>query len=340
MNDNLIWAVTIGFVVLLFAFDFFVVVRRPHVPSFRESVLWSLFYIGLAIVFGFTMHFWWSDFNSGEYFAGYITEKALSVDNLFVFLIIMTRFAVPPKYRPKVLLIGIAIALVLRGLFIWAGAAAIEHFSWTFYIFGAFLVYTAITLIRDTSNHSDEEEYKENALIRGVRKIVPVTDDYRGSRMTVREAGRRMVTPMLIVVIAIGTTDILFALDSIPAIYGLTQDPYIVFTANAFALLGLRQLFFLVDGLLKRLVYLGYGLAVILAFIGVKLVLHALHTNSVSWINNGQPIHWGPEISTATSLIFLVVTLTVTTVASLIATRRNRVVPAVAAESGTHSKLD
>ncbi|WP_084626839.1 TerC family protein [Demequina aurantiaca] len=336
MNETIVWTATIGLIVALFAFDFIVVIRRPHVPTFRESVFWSLFYIGLALLFGASMHFWWDDFHAGEYFAGYVTEKSLSVDNLFVFLVIMTRFAVPPKYRPKVLLIGIAIALILRGLFIWAGAAAIEHFSWTFYIFGAFLVYTAIGLVREDSEDAAHPEYKESALIRGVRKIMPVTDGYRGGRMTVREAGKRMITPLLIVVLALGTTDVLFALDSIPAIFGLTKDPYIVFTANAFALLGLRQLFFLVDGLLQRLVYLHYGLAAILAFIGVKLVLEALHSNSVSWLNGGEPFDWAPVISTSTSLIVILATLTIATVASLIATRNKKALDAEleAAEGG------
>lgn len=322
MHDTSLWIATIGIIVALFIFDFVVVIRKPHEPTFRESVFWSLFYIGLAVVFGATMHFGWSDFNTGEYFAGYVTEKSLSVDNLFVFLVIMTRFAVPPKHRPKVLLIGIAIALVLRALFIWAGAAAIEHFSWTFYIFGAFLIYTAFGLVREDAEEASHPEYKESALIRGVRKLIPVTEGYRGGSMSVREHGKRMVTPMLIVVLALGTTDVLFALDSIPAIFGLTKDPYIVFTANAFALLGLRQLFFLVDGLLQRLVYLHYGLAAILAFIGAKLVLEALHGNSISWINGGEPIGWAPEISIATSLAVILGTLTVATVASIVATRR------------------
>ncbi|WP_430866835.1 TerC family protein [Demequina aurantiaca] len=340
MHETSLWIATIAFIVALFVFDFAIVIRRPHVPSFRESVFWSMFYIGIAIVFGATLHFWSDTFNTGEYFAGYITEKSLSVDNLFVFLVIMTRFAVPPKYRPKVLLIGIAIALVLRGLFIWAGAAAIEHFSWTFYIFGAFLVYTAFGLLKEDSEETAHPEYKESALIRGIRKLVPVTDGYRGGRMTVRELGKRMVTPMLIVVIALGTTDVLFALDSIPAIFGLTKDPYIVFTANAFALLGLRQLFFLVDGLLQRLVYLHYGLAAILAFIGVKLVLEALHVNSVSWINDGEPFAWAPAISTATSLMVILGTLTIATVASLVATRKQRVGATVGAPEGSAGSKD
>jgi len=322
VHETSLWIATIGIILALFAFDFFVVVRKPHEPTFRESVFWSTFYIALALLFGASMHFWWSDFNTGEYFAGYVTEKSLSVDNLFVFLVIMARFAVPPKYRPKVLLIGIAIALVLRALFIWAGAAAIEHFSWTFYIFGAFLIYTAIGLLREDAEEAGHPEYKESALIRGIRKVVPVTKGYRHGAFGVKEHGKRMVTPMLIVVLALGTTDVLFALDSIPAIFGLTKDPYIVFTANAFALLGLRQLFFLVDGLLQRLVYLHYGLAAILAFIGAKLVLEALHVNSISWINNGEGFGWAPEISTGVSLTVILSTLVVATVTSVIATRK------------------
>lgn len=340
MHEPSLWIATIAIMVALFAFDFIVVIRKPHEPTFRESVFWSVFYIGLAIIFGATVHFWSDSFNTGEYFAGYVTEKSLSVDNLFVFLVIMTRFAVPPKYRPKVLLIGIAIALVLRALFIWAGAAAIQHFSWTFYIFGAFLIYTAVGLVREDAEEAGHPEYKESALVRGIRKIVPVTKGYRGGAFAVLERGKRMVTPMLIVVIALGTTDVLFALDSIPAIFGLTKDPYIVFTANAFALLGLRQLFFLVDGLLQRLVYLHYGLAVILAFIGAKLVLEALHANSISFINGGQPFAWAPVISTQMSLAVILGTLVVATVASLLATRKRTALKPELAESDSGAALD
>jgi tellurite resistance protein TerC len=317
-----VWAVTVLAVVGMFVFDFYAHVRTPHAPSFRESASWSVFYIALALIFGVGLWAVWGADHGAEYFAGYITEKSLSVDNLFVFLLIMTKFAVPREYQQKVLLIGIAIALVLRGVFIYLGAAAIEQFSWVFYVFGAFLVYTAVKLFGE--DHEKETEFHENRLLRFVERVVPTTPEYHGDRLTVVIAGRRLMTPMLIVMVAIGTTDVLFALDSIPAIFGLTKEPYIVFTANAFALLGLRQLYFLIGGLLKRLVYLSQGLAVILAFIGVKLILEALHTNEVPFINGGEPVEWAPEIPIWLSLTIILGTLTVSTVASLIATRRAR----------------
>ncbi|WP_083966868.1 TerC family protein [Demequina globuliformis] len=320
MTDPSVWAVTIAVIIALFIFDFAVVIRRPHEPTFKESVGWSLFYIGLAVVFGIFLHWWHADFPTAEYFAGYITEKSLSVDNLFVFLVIMTRFAVPPKYRSRVLLVGIAVALVLRAVFIAAGAAALDAFSALFYVFGAFLIYTAWGLAKEDSQDASHAEYEEGRMVRLVRRLYPVTDGYREGKIMVKEAGRRMVTPMLLVMVAIGSTDVLFALDSIPAIFGLTQDPFIVFTANAFALLGLRQLYFLVQGLLQRLVYLHYGLAAILAFIGVKLVLHALHENNLPFVNGGEAIHV-PEISTGLSLTVICAILVVSTVASLLATR-------------------
>lgn len=321
MTDPLVWTATIAFIVALFIFDFAVVIRKPHEPTFKESALWSAFYIAVALIFGVVLHLWHQDFSTMEYLAGYITEKSLSVDNLFVFLVIMTRFAVPPKYRSRVLLVGIAVALVLRAVFIAAGAAALDAFSALFYVFGAFLIYTAWGLARESEDDAAGKEYEEGRLVRLVRRMYPVTDGYREGRVMVREAGRRMVTPMLLVMVAIGSTDVLFALDSIPAIFGLTQDPFIVFTANAFALLGLRQLYFLVQGLLQRLIYLHYGLAAILAFIGVKLVLHALHENNLPFINDGEGLTV-PEISTGLSLTVICVILVVATVASLVATRR------------------
>ncbi|WP_082096221.1 TerC family protein [Demequina flava] len=320
MTDASVWAVTIALIIALFIFDFAVVIRRPHEPTFKESVGWSLFYIGVAVVFGFFLHWWHADFPTAEYFAGYITEKSLSVDNLFVFLVIMTRFAVPPKYRSRVLLVGIAVALVLRGIFIAAGAAALDAFSALFYVFGAFLIYTAWGLAKEEPEDAATAEYEEGRMVRMVRKMYPVTDGYREGKIFVKENGRKLVTPMLLVMVAIGSTDVLFALDSIPAIFGLTQDPFIVFTANAFALLGLRQLYFLVQGLLQRLVYLHYGLAAILAFIGVKLVLHALHENNIPFINGGEGLHV-VEISTVTSLAVICGILVIATVASLWATR-------------------
>ena len=329
-----VWAATVIGVVGLFVFDFYAHVRTPHEPTFRESAVWSAVYIALALVFGVGLLLVWGPSHGGEYFAGYVTEKSLSVDNLFVFLIIMTRFAVPRQYQQKVLLVGVAIALLLRGVFIWAGAAAIAEFSWVFYVFGAFLVYTAVKLAREDHDSETPAEYHENRLLRLVRRVVPSTNEYNGDRLTVRKDGRRLVTPMLIVMVAIGSTDVLFALDSIPAIYGLTKEPYIVFTTNAFALLGLRQLYFLLGGLLQRLVYLSEGLSVILGFIGVKLVLEALHTNELPFINGGRHVEWAPEIPIWLSLTIILGTLTVATVASLVATRR-AARAGTAAEGGT-----
>ena len=256
----------------------------------------------------------------GEYFAGYLTEKALSIDNLFVFLIVMTSFAVPKMYQQKVLMIGIVIALILRGVFIAVGAALIANFSWIFYIFGALLLYLAY---RQAFSHG-ESNPADGRFMRWVRRHLPVSDEYNGDRFTVKIDGRRFVTPMLLVVVAIGFVDLIFAVDSIPAIFGLTDEAYIVFTANAFALMGLRQLYFLIGGLLERLVYLAQGLAVILAFIGVKLVLHAMHVNELPFINGGEPMLWAPEIPIWFSLVFIAATIAVATVASLIKTRGRR----------------
>lgn len=317
-----VWAATVAGVLGLLVFDFYAHVRTPHEPTFRESGFWSAVYIGLAILFGVGLLLIWGPAHGGEYFAGYVTEKSLSVDNLFVFLIIMTRFAVPRAYQQKVLLVGVAIALLLRGLFIWAGAAAIANLSWVFYIFGAFLIYTAVKLAREDHDSEAPEEFRENRLLRLVRRVVPSTPEYHSDRLTVVKAGRRLATPMLIVMVAIGSTDVIFALDSIPAIFGLTKEPYIVFTTNVFALLGLRQLYFLLGGLLQRLVYLSEGLSVVLGFIGVKLVLEALHTNEVPFVNGGEPVAWAPEIPIWLSLAIILGTLTVATVASLITTRR------------------
>jgi tellurite resistance protein TerC len=316
-----VWAATVVGVIALFLVDFFLVVRSSHEPTFRESATWSGIYISLAIVFGLGLTAVWGTGHGAEFFAGYVTEWSLSVDNLFIFLIIMTRFAVPRPYQQKVLLIGIAIALVMRGLFIWAGAAAIAQFSWVFYIFGAFLVYTAVKLAREDHDTEKASEYHENALLRWVRRAVPSTDEFHGDRMTVVQAGRRLITPMLIVMVAIGSTDLLFALDSIPAIYGLTREPFLVLTANIFALMGLRQLYFLIGGLLERLVYLSYGLAFLLGFIGVKLILHAMHENELPFINGGEHVSWAPDIPIWLSLGVILGTLVVTTVLSLLKSR-------------------
>ncbi len=315
-----IWILTCLVVLGLFVFDFFAHVRVAHEPTFRESAIWSAVYIGLAVAFGLLIWWHWGGEYGGEYFAGYVTEKALSVDNLFVFTVIMASFAVPRMYQQKLLLIGIVMALIMRAGFIAVGAAAINAYSWVFYLFGAFLIYTALKLARESGHEREAEEERENRLVTLVRRFVPTTDDYDGDRFLTRIDGRRAVTPMMLALVAIAVTDLLFALDSIPAIYGLTEEPYIVFTANAFALMGLRQLYFLIGGLLDRLVYLSAGLAIILGFIGVKLILHALHTNTLPFINGGHHVEV-PEISTSMSIGVIAVVLLVTTVASLIRTR-------------------
>ncbi|SEM00520.1 TerC family protein [Nonomuraea pusilla] len=306
------WIAVIGGLLVVLAVDLWIVDRgEAREFSMRQAGYWVTFYVALAVVFGGVL---WGVFGAGkagEFFAGYITEYSLSVDNLFIFFIIMSRFAVPRAYQHKVLLVGILLALVMRGVFIALGAAALERFSWLFYVFGAFLVYTAVNLIREHLK-DEEEEFNENLLLRWVRRAFPTTEGYVGSKVTVKIDGRRMVTPMLIVMVAIGTTDLLFALDSIPAIFGLTKDSFIVFTANAFALMGLRQLYFLLGGLLQRLVYISYGLAFILGFIGVKLILEALHASGVSW---------APEIPIWVSLTIIGATMVITTVASLINAR-------------------
>ena len=304
----------------LFVFDFFAHVRVPHDPTFKESAIWSSVYIALAVVFGFFIWWQWGGQFGGEYFAGYITEKALSVDNLFVFTVIMTSFAVPRPYQQKLLLIGIVMALVMRAGFIAVGAAAINTFSWVFYLFGLFLILTAVKLARESGHQREAEVERENRLVALVRRFVPTTETYDGDRFITRIDGKRAVTPLMLALVAIGFTDLLFALDSIPAIYGLTEEPYIVFTANAFALMGLRQLYFLIGGLLDRLIYLSAGLSIILGFIGIKLILHALHKNTLGFINNGSYVNV-PEISTATSISVIMVVLLITTVASLLRTR-------------------
>jgi tellurite resistance protein TerC len=305
------WTLTIGVIVALLALDLTLGVLRPHAVGFREAAAWSAFYIAVAVAFGvvFGSVAGW-DFGA-QYFAGYIVEKSLSVDNLFVFVIIMTTFAVPEKYQQEVLTFGIIIALVLRVIFIALGATLLNLFSFMFLIFGALLIYTAVQLFR----HRDEDpDVEDNALVKATKRFLPVTDDYIGGKMIARVDGRRVVTPLFIVLIAIGSSDLLFALDSIPAVFGVTDEAFIVFVANAFALLGLRALFFLVKGLLDRLVYLSTGLSVILAFIGVKLVLHWAHKDISSSV---------PEVSIAFSLTVIVAVLVVTTVASLIKIRKD-----------------
>lgn len=315
----LFWALTVGAVVGMLLVDFVGHVRRPHVPSLREAAAWSAGYIGIALVFGLLV--WWAAGAepATEYFAGYLTEKSLSVDNLFLFVLIMGSFAVPRALQQKVLLFGITAALALRTVFIAVGAAAIEQFSWVFYLFGAFLVWTAVVQARRAGAH--DREHGENAVLRFVRRVVP-TADFDGDRLTTRRGGRRALTPLAVALVAIGVADVIFAVDSIPAIFGITEHTFLVFAANAFSLLGLRQLFFLVDGLLDRLVHLGYGLAVILGFIGVKLVVHALHTNELPFVNGGRPVHAVPEVPTWLSLAVIAGTLVAVTLTSLRATRR------------------
>ncbi|MGC4942932.1 TerC family protein [Kribbella sp. DT2] len=315
-----VWYITVGVLLALLAFDVFIIGRRPHEPTTRESATAIAFYVGLAIVFGLGVWLFSGGRYAGEFFAGWLTEYSLSVDNLFIFLIIMARFQVPRKYQQTALLVGIILALFFRGIFIAVGAAAINQFSWVFYLFGAFLVYTAVHLAKQGEN--DDDDYKENAVIRFARKRLNATDEYNGVKLTVVKNGKRLFTPMAIVIVALGTTDLLFALDSIPAIYGLTQEPFLVFTANVFALMGLRQLYFLLGDLLKRLIYLSLGLSVVLAFIGVKLVLHAMHENELPFINGGEHIKWAPEIPISVSLGFIIVTLGITTVLSLWKSRK------------------
>jgi len=304
---------------LILVADLLLVIKRPHVPSFRESTLWVVFYVGLALVFALLMLLLGDAEHAGQFIAGWLTEYSLSIDNLFVFVVIMARFAVPKKLQQEVLMVGIILALVFRGVFILLGAQLIENFSWIFYLFGAWLVWTAI---QQAFLHREENaEEGDSGIVRMLRRRVRISDDYDGIKLRTTVDGTRMFTPVLIVFIAIGTTDLLFALDSIPAIFGITQSAFIVFTANVFALMGLRQLYFLLGGLLERLEYLKYGIAFILAFIGVKLVLHALHVNELPFLNGGQPIEWAPEISTWASLGVIVASMAVATVASLIKAR-------------------
>jgi tellurite resistance protein TerC len=306
-----VWLLTVAALCALVAVDF-VIGRKPHEVSVKEAGTWTVVWIVLACLFGLGLLVFGGGGPTGEFFAGYITEKSLSVDNLFVFVLIMGRFAVPAQYQQRVLMVGVLMALVLRAVFIAAGAAIISAFSWVFYLFGAFLIWTAWKLIQDARKGGHDEEYEENKLLKAVERRFGVADRYHGTKLWIEQNGKRVMTPMLVVMLAIGSTDVLFALDSIPAIYGLTEDPYIVFTANAFALMGLRQLYFLIGGLLKKLVHLSYGLSIILGFIGVKLLLHALHESGVHV----------PEISIPVSLGFIVLVLTVTTLTSLRAARR------------------
>jgi tellurite resistance protein TerC len=309
----LIWGITIVVILALLAFDYFFHIRKAHVPTLKEAAIWSSIYVGIAIIFGILVLVFGGSAMGSEYFAGYITEKALSVDNLFVFLIIIASFRVPREDQQKVLLFGIVFSLIARTGFIFLGAALINSFAWVFYAFGLILILTAGNLLKPDKD-GDEAD---NFIIRLARKMFHTTDYYDGDKLTTMVDGKKALTPMLLVMVAIGGTDILFALDSIPAIFGLTQNVYIVFTATAFSLMGLRQLYFLIDGLLDRLIYLSYGLAAILAFIGVKLILHALHENNLPFINGGEPVEV-VEITTGLSLTVIIGVLVITVVASLL----------------------
>ncbi|WP_044085266.1 TerC family protein [Bifidobacterium gallicum] len=311
--------VTYAVLAVFFIVDLFVIGRRPHVPTTKECVQHIVFFVVMALVFAGLMWFFAGAKPSIEFLSGWLTEYSLSIDNLFVFVIIMANFAVPKNLQKYVLSIGITIALVLRGIFILIGAAIVERFTWVFFLFGAFLIYTAIKVAR---GEDEDEEFHENVLIRMLRKVTHVTNDYDGRHLRVTHDGVKFFTPMLIVFVTIGTTDLMFAFDSIPAIFGLTKDPFIVFTSNIFALLGLQQLYFLLGSLLDKLVYLPAGLSVVLGFIGVKLIMEALHGNSLPFINDGKPVAWVPEIPTWLSLVVIVAAIGGAALASVIRMRQ------------------
>ena len=315
--SGLVWTLTVIGIVGLVLFDFFFHVRRAHVPSLKEAAIWSSVYVGIAVLFGLAVLIFGGRAAGAEYFAGWVTEKALSIDNLFVFLVLLGSFKVPRADQQKVLLFGIVFSLIARTGFIFLGAALINSFAWVFYLFGLILLVTSGNLLKP---RNDDERSADNVIIRIARRFLRTSDTYDGDKLFTVQDGKRVLTPMLLVMVAIGGTDILFALDSIPAIFGLTQSVYLVFTATVFSLLGLRQLYFLLDGLLDRLIFLSYGLAAVLAFIGVKLILHAMHENNVPFINGGEHIDV-VEISTGASLGFIVLVLIITVVASLLSPR-------------------
>lgn len=317
----LVWVVSLSVAVVLLVVDVAVVGRRPHVPSTAECLRYLALYLGLAVLFGLGVWATSGGRFAGEFYAGWLTEYSLSVDNLFIFLLIMAKFGVPRRYQQSALLAGIILALVFRGIFIGLGAAAIASFGWVFYLFGAFLIWTAIKVGRE--GEAIDDEFRPPLLVRLVQRALPSTPTYHGLSLTARVAGRRVITPMLIVLVALGATDLLFAFDSIPAIFGLTSEPYLVLMANIFALMGLRQLYFLLGDLLTNLAYLNIGLAVLLGFIGTKLLLHALHENEVPFINTGEPVAWAPELSIGVSLTVILGTLAATAFASLAKTRHD-----------------
>ncbi len=307
-----LWAITIAAVIGLLVVDF-IATRKPHDVSMREAIGWSVFYVALPVAFGLWVWRAHGQEIGLQYYAGYLVEKSLSVDNLFVFILLLSAFAVPRELRQRVLLYGIIGALIMRAIFIALGAAALSRFDWVFLIFGAILMLTGVKMLKDAvTGHDHEVAVEEMRIVKFIRRFYPVTDDYEGTKMSVRRAGRRALTPFALVVAAVLATDLVFAVDSVPAVYGITADPYLVFATNAFALLGLRALYFVLEGALQRLIYLGYGLSAILLLIGVKLVLHWAH---LVWPSV-------PEIPTLWSLAGVVGILAITTVASLLATRR------------------
>jgi len=317
-----VWIATGVVTVAIFTFDLFIVGRRPHEPSMKECATYLSIYVGLAILFGIGVWITWDHQHGLEFFSGWLVEYSLSIDNLFIFIIIMAKFAVPKELQQYALMIGIVMALIMRAIFIAVGAAAISNFSWIFYIFGLFLVYTAFKLAKE-GGEDEDDEFEENRVVAFVEKRFPATSEWHGRELFHSDAGKRMITPMFIVIITLGTTDLLFALDSIPAIFGITKEPYLVLTANIFALMGLRQLYFLIGGLLQRLIYLSYGLAFLLAFIGVKLFFHALHENELPFINGGEHLDYPwLEIPIWLSLVVIVATLAVTAALSLFVSGR------------------
>lgn len=311
--------VSMTILVAILIFDLLIVVKRPHVPSMKEATIWVAVYVSLALIFAGVLLVMGDTQKSGEFITGWLLEYSLSIDNLFVFIIILAKFAVPKEMQQRVLMIGIMIAIVLRGIFIVVGVQVIESFSWVFYIFGAYLVYVAWK--QAFGNEDEEEGAKDNLFIRMLKKRVRMTDEWRGGKVRIEYEGHRYLTPMLMVILALGTTDLLFAIDSIPAIFSVTTDPFLVFACNIFALMGLRQLYFLLGGLLDRLVYLHYGIAAILGFIGIKLVFHAMEANDLSWINGGEGITWVPHIETWHSLVVIVASMGIAIVASLVKNR-------------------
>ena len=317
-----VWIATAVVTVAIFTFDLVVVGRRPHEPSMKECATYLSIYVGLAVIFGLGVWYVAGGTPSLEFYSGWLVEYSLSIDNLFIFIIIMAKFAVPRELQQYALMIGIVTALAMRAVFIGVGATAINNFSWVFYAFGLFLIYTAAKLAKEGAEDEDDGEFEENRVVAFIERRFPATSEWHGRKLFATDGGQRMITPMFIVVITLGTTDLLFALDSIPAIFGITKEPYLVLTANIFALMGLRQLYFLIGGLLQRLIYLSYGLSFLLAFIGVKLILHAMHENELSFVNGGEHISWAPEIPIGLSLVVILATLAVTAAVSLWASAR------------------